>query len=615
LAFSIKNRRLARTGAWIQEGLFLAACFFFLLFRVHPLLILESQPPVFLKGADFLKGFLTIPGGLMDWISAFFRLFWYSDLLGALFLTVCFWLVSFMTRKWIATLTEKRPIHTFHLIPAGLLLILHGHYDFRLSVTLALIVNLIFLFLFLRGAPKQRTVRAALGLVISVLLYWTTGGAFLTFAVLCGLCEISSGKRPAGGLLLLLISAVLPMLASRSVFLVAPGQAYLHNLAFENPVGFRIAAYGLHAFYPLAWAAVLLRGISGIRQPFQKIFSIGCVWKLAAGSLLLFCGTFPPAQKSLGDPMHFVYRINRFSREGNWQDILATMQNSTLTNPLLSCQTNLALYQSDMLLDRMFAYPQTEGTVGLLLNNQWCLAWPEEASDLYLKLGLVGESQHWAHEAFEIKGATSRLLKRLGTIYMLKGEFDAADRFFRTLKNVPFEGGTADNLLACNGSPTALEKNAGFMYVRSCMPVEDFISLGKPSPRELVFLLKRNPKNKMAFEYLIACHLLNGDLKEVWNRIPDFGAFTYFQIPRHVQEAMILNAMFIPHFDPNQLKKWIQPIVFKRFMEYRSILRRHQDRPDDAKQDLHAGFSDTYWYYLMFIKPASGQSENPNEYQ
>lgn len=41
---------MPQAGVWIQEGLFHLGCFFYLLFRVHPVLILEMQPTVFFKG-------------------------------------------------------------------------------------------------------------------------------------------------------------------------------------------------------------------------------------------------------------------------------------------------------------------------------------------------------------------------------------------------------------------------------------------------------------------------------------------------------------------------------------------------------------------------------------
>jgi hypothetical protein len=131
----------------------------------------------------------------------------------------------------------------------------------------------------------------------------------------------------------------------------------------------------------------------------------------------------------------------------------------------------------------------------------------------------------------------------------------------------------------------------------------------------LGLLLKQNPRNKMALEYLIAYFLLNGNVKEIWNYISEIGAITSFKIPRHVQEALIVNAVLTPNFDPNLLKKIIHPLNFNRFVEYQQIFHKYGGNKYSAQQDLKTRFGDTYWYYLMFVKPASRQSESQNEYQ
>jgi hypothetical protein len=190
MSSSGEKRSFMNISVWIQECFIFLACFFYLLLRIHPVLILEVHPPVFLRGTDFLGDFLKIPGGLVNWLSALLMQFWFSDFLSALFLAICFWIVGFLTRKWIETLTENRPIHTFHLIPVGLLLVLYSNYDFDMSAILAIIINLFFLILFIRWSPKHPLVRIGLSLVIAVLLYWITGGVFLIFAVLCGLEDL-----------------------------------------------------------------------------------------------------------------------------------------------------------------------------------------------------------------------------------------------------------------------------------------------------------------------------------------------------------------------------------------------------------------------------------------
>ncbi|MCX6122630.1 MAG: DUF6057 family protein [Ignavibacteriales bacterium] len=607
--------RLAQISVWVQEGIFLLACFFYLLLRIHPIFILEVHAPVFLSGSDFLYDFFKTPGGLVNWLSAFLMQFWFSDFLSSLFLAVCFWIVGFLTRKWIETLTENHTLHTFHLIPACLLIVLYSNYDFDLSVTLAIIINLFILVLYIRWSPKQQVIRLGLGLVIIVLLYWFTGGAFLLFAVLYGLENLLFKRNFVNGFLFLLISALLPFAASRSVFLINLKQAYLHNLTFENSIDFWIIAYSIPAFFLLTLLITFIVTLPGIRKQFSKLTRIAYGWKLAAGTIFLLSGTILLAKDSTNDIKKLVIQVNRAVSEEHWTDVLELTRHSTIETPLLLCQTNLALFQTDKLLDSMFAFPQSKGMAGLLMNQTWCLAWSEEASNVSWKLGLVNESQHWASEALEHKGHTPDLLKRLGMVYMVKGDHKAANRFFLNLKKVPFKEKIAEDLIRLNENPLELDLNSEYKYIRSCMLVEDLISVAGPTLPELELLLKQNPKNKMAFEYLIACYLLNGNVKEIWNLIPYIAAMTSFKIPRHVQEALMVNAALTPKFDLSQLKKIVHPLNFNRFVEYEQIFRKYGGNKNSAQQYLKIQFGDTYWYYLMFVKPSSRQSENQNEYQ
>ncbi len=610
-----KKNNFTSLSVWIQEAIFFLACFFYLLLRIHPVLILETHPPVFLKGIDFLYDFLKIPGGLVNWLSALLMQFWFSDFLSALFLTICFWTVAFLTRKWIETLIENRPVHTFHLIPAGLLLVIYSNYDFDLSATLAIIINLLFLVLFIRWSPKRPVIHIGMGLVITVFLYWITGGAFLMFAVLCGLENLFLRRKIVSGLLLLLFSAILPFVASISVFLITLKQAYLHNLTFEIPIESWIIAYSLPVFFLLTLIIVSIAKLPGIRKPFQKFVRLAFIWKWAAGTLLLLSGTFLLAKESTNDLKKVVLQVNRAVRQEHWTDVLELTKYCSNETPLVLSQSNLALYQTGKLLDSMFAYPQSKGTLGLLMNLTWCAAWPEETSNITWKLGLVNESLHWAHEALEHKGSTPDILKRLGMAYAVKGENNAASHFFLNLKKVPFEDNTAENLLRLNENPAEFAQDSTCKYIQSCMLIEDLVSGDKMSSLELEQLVKRNPKNKMAFEYLIAYHLLNANLIGVWNHIEDFKALNYTKIPHHVQEALLVMASMTPTFDVNKLKEWIDPITFEHFVAYRKILVKHNGDRGGANQELQAWFGDTYWYYLMFVKTPPRQPEKQNEYQ
>jgi hypothetical protein len=616
-----ESRISAKIPIWIQECIVFTACFLDFLFRVHPKLILELQSPAFLMDINFFKEFLQIPGGLIDWLSAAFMQFWTSDLFIAIFLTLCCWFIAFLTRKWLEILTENRLIHTFHLIPAVLLVFLHSQYDFNLSITLAFIINLSLLNIFVRWTPKRPIILTVAGIIALVLLFWITGGAFLICGVLFGFNELIVKKRYKNGLFILVFSSLLPYTALSSVFLVTLKQAYLHNLISENSIKFWSIGYIIPLFYILVSIIASLTKKGVVQKSLKKITKLirlgelNVRWQCALGTLLIISAAFLLTEQTYNKNLYLDLEINQLTREGRWEDVLNTAKQCTNASPLLSCQINLALFESGMLLDRMFSFPQVFGSFGLLMDFNWCSYWPVKSSDVYWKLGLVNESLHWAHEAFELNGPTPEILKRLGMAYMVKGDHAAAKRFFLNLKNVPFQGKTADDLIRLNDNPSELAQDSAVEYIQSCIPSEDLAHFNAFSYRELELLLKRNHYNKMAFEYLIAYYLLTGNLNGIANYIPAFGFFKYSQVPIHVQEALLVIASLYSNFDQSQLNSLVQPITYQRFMDYQKILGKYKGKISDAKPELQTQFRDTYWYYLMSVRPEARRSENQNGFQ
>ena len=407
------------------------------------------------------------------------------------------------------------------------------------------------------------------------------------------------------------ISILLPIIASKFVFLVTLKQSFLHNQVVEDPKELLSVKCSVLGFYLLIFTFSLFIKTAVMQKQLKRIIRLPYAFNLSAGVLLLLVGTILLEQRLCNPTIRFVHEINRFVKENRWLDVLKSVeQYPEIVNPLVSYHTNLSLQQSGILLDRMFAYPQTLGTVGLLMDYEWCTSWPEEASNVFWKLGFLSESQHWAHEAFEYKGHTPHLLKQLGMIYMLKGNNEAASRYLVNLRSVPFENSVAEDLIRINTNPSEIRQDSVLSHVQACMLTEDIVYRGGPSSFQLKLLLKRNPKNKMAFEYLMAYYLLNGDLKKIWGSISDFNTFGYTKIPRHIQEAMIFGAAVDQKFEFNKVKDIIDPSILKRFMEYRQIILDHRGNNSIAKQYLQGSFSDTYWYYFMFNKPAPQKLES-----
>jgi len=101
--------------------------FAYLLLRIEPKLIYQSQEPVFFLDPHFFNEFFSYPGGLNELISKFFSQFFYYSWTGALLLVFLFTSVTWNTRLLIRSMSSNRSILYLHWVPSVLLLALHSN--------------------------------------------------------------------------------------------------------------------------------------------------------------------------------------------------------------------------------------------------------------------------------------------------------------------------------------------------------------------------------------------------------------------------------------------------------------------------------------------------------
>ena len=536
----VQKQKLVKIGVWLQEFVLMCVCLYYLLYRVHPVLIYNFQSPVFLMDGSFFYDALKIPGGCMDWLGSLLMQTWFTDVSGAILLTIGLWLIAYLTRKWMELFSTNQTIHSFHFVPVVLFAILYGQYDYHLSITLAWITNLLAVNLVLRSNPKRLLSMFVLYAFVGGLLFWITGGAFFIFVVLVFLSGILLKKNIISETVALLLAALLPYVASKFVFLVPVTQSYLHNLISENQINYWYIEYSIPGFFFIAFGVILMSKISSVKAVFTKIIrkikaeTLSFEWRMAIGTVfLLFAGQWL-VQETNNNDVRWVLEIDRAIKEQRWYDALTSVMQSPKMNPCIISRTNLALFHTGVMLDRLFYCPQMYGSNGLFMDFQWCSYWPEDASDVYWDLGLINESLHWAHEAMEQKGATPTLLERCGLIYLVKGNYEAAKPFFLNLKKIPFQKNLADHLLTLsNDSLQAAHDSVIYLERSKMISDEAIVSIRITIPEKLEMLLKKNPHNKMAFDYFAAYCLMSNDLQRLLPQLLRGRNFAYKKIPLH----------------------------------------------------------------------------------
>ena len=217
--------------------------------------------PVFFRGWAFLKGFTSHPGGPVEYLSAFLSQFFYIGWAGAVVVTLQAWLICVCTDYFLKAINASR-LRWVRFVAPILLLIVYTKYTYRFLTTMALLAALLFVCLYLKMITKnQRTgwLHLAVFLVLSVILYYIAGGAYLLFAVLCAIYELLFRGRPQMGLLYLLSAAVIPYVVGVLVFNVSIIDAFSNLLPFSwktlyyEEVGRRlvILAYLVYLVLPL----------------------------------------------------------------------------------------------------------------------------------------------------------------------------------------------------------------------------------------------------------------------------------------------------------------------------------------------------------------------------
>jgi hypothetical protein len=103
----------------------------------------------------------------------------------------------------------------------------------------------------------------------------------------------------------------------------------------------------------------------------------------------------------------------------------------------------------------------------------------------------------------------------------------------------------------------------------------------------------------MAFEYLMAWHLLNKRLGKFVQKIELMPDFDYTELPTHYEEAALIYSfktrqpVFLGDYPPN-------PQVRRKIEDFSRILIAYGGNKQAALEDLSKNFRNTYFFYNIY---------------
>ena len=286
------------------------------------------------------------------------------------------------------------------------------------------------------------------------------------------------------------------------------------------------------------------------------------------------------------------------SRREMWAELLETVRRrpGAFDHPFLQREALRALYHTGRLGDDLFSLPVSAAAPPVpwlsLPRDRDPQLWDHaQVAGLALDLGDINRAEHFHHELLEGAGEHPAVLRRLALINLAKGRPETARVFLNALGP------------ARAGDPAAMEERA--RYLRSVMFLEDDVSFIEDAPPRaestatLEALLERNPANRMAFEYLVARYLINGQAAEAAGHMWRLAGLGYRRIPRHYEEAILVHQfttgerVAVPGLRVSEETR-------RRFEAYRNASRQLRSDLRLARERLAPEFGDGFFYYRTF---------------
>jgi hypothetical protein len=569
--------------------------------------------PVFYRGWEFFRETASWPGGLVEYISAFFAQFFYVGWAGALVATVQAWLLWQCSGSIMRGISGRR-VRWVCFIPAICLLVIYSRYSYQFTIVMALLVALGFVCLYLRVPLPSKPLALLVFLVLSIVLYAIAGWVYLLFAVLCAIYELLVGRRWLMGVMYLVAAPVVSYIEGLLVFDMSIIYALRHLRSFSYEAGTVILTVLciLYLFLPVTVTGLWLAGLfcaRAARYNSSKAeknesnqasrFSAGWagITLNIVGWLLPFVMGVVAVGLSYSDDLKMMLEVNYYAYRRMWPEVLQTARGNP-DGRFTSCVVNRALYHTGRLAEEMFAYPQRPEALFMQNKTSETVFW--ELFDICIDLGQMNLAEYSLLISIGKYGEQPILLRRLVLVNMVKGRTGAAKVCLGALSRTLFDAGWAMEYLAKIKRDPNLSTDKEIQQLRSMMPTKDRNFASSVDENILLDLLDKDRRNRMAFEYLMGVYLLAGQFDKFIGNLDRLDDFDYTRIPRVYEEAILLYS-YMRDTRVELRGREISSESRERLNNFLNVyLGRYREDKTAAFNELARDYGDSYLFYCLY---------------
>jgi predicted Zn-dependent protease len=249
----------------------------------------------------------------------------------------------------------------------------------------------------------------------------------------------------------------------------------------------------------------------------------------------------------------------------------------------------------------MFSYQQLTGNLLLTDNKKPTSRHVSQellVADLLVELGHINLAEKEAYEVLEASNESPWAMENLVNIYLARGNYDNASIILNVLRRDLAYRKRSQQLLKLI-EEDGISQIEEISQIRSVMSTFDSHYYAHETEQLMLNLLGSNPNNRIALEYLAAYYLINGQMKKIEEIVSRFKDAGYAQLPRHIQEAILLIEQ--RYKEKPDIKGYsINPEVRRRFNKFKQLSASMNKAA--VKQKLLPLFGDTYYFYYLFPK-------------
>ena len=613
--------------------IFFLLCYVYLWLFTEPHLIYHCfgtiipDAPSFMTGWSFLRDSLGVPGGFVVYIAGFLSQGYYHSWLGALIIVLTALCLGELSRRHFvaAGYTHSTILTCF---PGIMIFLLYSRYKHPLSACLVVSLGLYFSLVFEKLPLRKTSIRIVAYCLLVAVGFWLMGaGGVLVFLLMTVVYGIFVHRNWGLTILAVPASVVLTWGLAQYLFVLPPQQALLSLTPFSPIITLgmktflRVLIFLLYGFVPFTASIMFLGNIVSSKHKQTRKVRLktkkGEKTHAVAGQKKISLASFrKPAVIAvpivlMGMGLYFSYNqmikafvlSNSYSRQKQWGKVIELSHNlpKGKTNPYFNHDIIRALYHTGRLPYDLFNFPQTPQALMLTHEEKESCLTQLKLCDVFMELGHVNRAEKEASELLAAKSHSGIALEKLAWINIFKRQTDTARIYLNALKKDLISRNTADALLSSlnNGFPPY--QTAYIDKIRSYMHEEGNPYRGKESIDEILLgLLEQNPRNQMAFEYLMACYLLTGRPDKVVENIEHLNDLGYQGIPTLYEEAILI--YFGVQGQQVNLNKFnIRRETIQRYMKFVQLRKAMQTvNPQAVLNRLIQEFGSSYFFYFSF---------------